>query len=133
MNTRLAPGLVYPVRGSDLREALGEARDRLEIVWLYWVKQPSTIPVRASWSPAGGVAELHQGLKVWIYPIAKQDHQQARSAVAVEILPDLARWCRAALDAPEGWKLMRHERRWSLDGDRVKAAEREGVAALHWA
>ena len=57
----------------------------MEVVWLFWVKQPTTTPVRASWAPlVDGMAnrpESHHGLKVWIYPIAKQDHQTARSVV----------------------------------------------------
>jgi hypothetical protein len=135
VNTRLAPDLVYPVRGSDLREALGEATNHLELVWLFWVKQPTVTPVRASWAPLVNVMadrpEPHHRLKVWIYPISKQDHQRVRSVIAADALPDLGRWCRAALAAPEGWKLMRHERRWSLDGNTATAQEREGVAALH--
>ena len=106
------------------------------MVWLFWIKQPTTVPITASWAPlVSGMAdrpEAHHGLKVWIYPIAKHEHLRVREVVQSKVVPDLVHWCRDALAAPEGWTLMRHERRWSLSGDTVRTRDREGVAALRW-
>ena len=133
---RLAPGLVWPVRSQDLGSALGEIRDQVQVVWVSWIKQPSTSPIAATWAPLQDVMpnhpSTHRGLMVWIYPIAKQDHQRVREVVRTAVLPDLVRWCADAVAAPEGWTLTRHSRRWSLNGDTATATEQEGVATLRW-
>jgi hypothetical protein len=123
VNARLAPDLVWPVRARDLRSALVDVVDLVDLSWVHWKKQASTTPIAADWPPL-------TGLTVWIYPVAKRDHQAVRAIVDEQVLPDLARWCRNALRAPEGWQLMRHERRWSITGETITANERQGVETL---
>jgi hypothetical protein len=129
MHSRLAPGVVWPVDPQTLRSALGEAATSVEVNWLFWIKQPSDRPVEATWTP---LPEVLPGLQVTIRPIATDDLQVFRRTAQPEILHDLAVWCRQALAAPEGWRLMRHNRRWTVHGSEVHAAERSGVDALPW-
>ena len=131
MNSRLAPGLAWPVDAHTLRAALGEALTSVEVTRLFWVKQPSDRPIEATWAPLHG-DELRPGLEVTIRPIAKDDLRTFRRSVQPEIVDDLAHWCLQALAAPEGWKLMRHTRRWTVHGSKVQVAERSGVDARTW-
>lgn len=124
------------MRAPELRSALGDVGDRVDLTWVYWNTQPTTTPIAVAWAPLTNVMaeyrESHHGLKVWVYPVAKRDHQAMRAVVEEQVLPDLTRWCREALAALEGWRLMRHERRWSVSGESVTAKERKGVGALRW-
>jgi len=99
---------------------------------MFWVKQPSDRPIEVTWRPLEGDDVLRSRLLVTVAPIAKDDIQTFRRRAQTEILDDLAQWCRRALTAPEGWRLMRHDRRWTVRGNSVKAAERSGVDAQPW-
>lgn len=126
MSRTLPPHLAWPAKASFVKDALGELAGEVEVVWMSWVKSPSDCPLHATWSPLTGQvigSTRVDGAKVWIAPVEKERLAALRSLVAEQVLPQARAWLADALTAGEGWRLMRHERRWlvSATGEVVTA------------
>ena len=131
MSKNLPPHLAWPVKASIVNDALGELADEVEVAWMSWDKSASDCPLRATWSPPTGQvigSTRVDGAKLWIAPIEKEHVTALRSVVADQLLPEARAWLAGALTADEGWRLMRHERRWLVsDTGEVSTVDADGV------
>ena len=111
----LPPHLAWPVKASSVKDALGKLAGEVDVAWMSWVKSASDTPLHATWSPLTGQvigSTRVDGAKLWIAPVDKERVAALRSLVAEQLLPQARAWLADALTADEGWRLMRHERRW---------------------
>jgi hypothetical protein len=114
---RLPPSLAWPVRPSEVRLALGENAESVDVAWASWYHKPSVTPLRATWEPRQPAAIggwVGQGAVLWIEPVARTDVDRVRKLVRERLLGQACDWLATALTSGDGWQATRHEAKWSV-------------------
>lgn len=115
MPPRLPPALAWPLRPSEVKEALGESAGSVRVVWASWHRKPSSTPLRATWDPEypaviGGW--VGKGATLWIEPIDRADAERVRRHVRDRTLGQACDWLSQAVAAGEGWQATKHQVEW---------------------
>ena len=129
----LAPQLAWPLSRNDLRDALGERFEGVQISWTGWDKQGSREPLSVDWHSAwpelpgwraGGAPT------VWVRPVSRTTTEGDRALPLSDALPNLAIWLDEAWKAPDTWREARHERRWVIAANQIEVHDDDGLHIL---
>jgi len=126
---RLPQGRSWPLRPAKLVEALtdlgapepsviyknlGDAKARTVYLAVHWN------PRRSRWSAPWGGGDEHVYVRISSAP------SEVRSEVERDLfagaVPELADWLRRASTAPEGWRILAHERIWTWAEGQVEVS-----------
>jgi hypothetical protein len=73
-------------------------------------------PQRSHWAKPWSAGDEY--VSVTFTSVASDHRAEVRDIYVGTVLPDLAAWLCRASEAPEGWRILRHERHWNWsEGD----------------
>lgn len=122
---RPAQQVVWPVGRVQPAAALGPVASRVLVVRVPG-RRPGSSPLAASWSPPGAP---RPGAKLWLEPVAAGVDPELRAALDDGLLAAAA-WLSEALEAPEEWRAVAHERVWHLTASRLVVRDVDGPALV---
>ena len=127
---RLSPELSWPLKASDIEDALGARTPDVRLVRVTWERTPATVPLWAVWCstrPELTGMTHRDSHEVWISPVARERHSVVSELLRRAALPDLAAGFERAFDATPTWQETRHERYWRPEGAGPAVAEVDGL------
>ena len=99
---------------SHIYKGSGNLRARTVSLYVHWH------PRRSRWSkPWGGGDE---SVDVVFTSAPSEVRSEVERALLTEAVPALADWLRRASTAPEGWRILKHHRRWTWADGQVEAS-----------
>jgi hypothetical protein len=91
---RLHPDLAWPVTATELALALGIDASNYgadHTTWRSWMKEASATPLSVKWD-GPKTADLFNGAKVTVEPVARADRQRVHDALLQGPLAEMAAW-----------------------------------------
>jgi len=126
----LPRGRSWPLRPADVTDAL-DAEGLPHPKEMNWHRpyRPDGTVLEVGWGPKAYPYFDHwdagrEHLRVWVHDVQSTERQHAERELRRVAIPELVQWIRFAIAAPEGWRLLRHQRTWLwIDGQVVRGID----------